>query len=104
MLKSNLGTVNALVIRMVEKKKKDVYLFIRKEQEISIVLTSTAHCSLYILFIHPSWSPIHVNAPYSVLPRDFFAYVRSLELFLISTYMLSLHSEIWHVVALSLSR
>jgi hypothetical protein len=54
MLKSNLGTVNALVIRMVEKKKKDVYLFIRKEQEISIVLTSTAHCSLYILFIHPS--------------------------------------------------
>jgi hypothetical protein len=53
MLKSNLGTVNALVIRMVEKKKKDVYLFIRKEQEISIVLTSTAHCSLYILFIPP---------------------------------------------------
>jgi hypothetical protein len=56
---------------MIEKKKKDVYLFIRKEQEISIALTSSAHSTFYLF--HPSWSPIHVNAPYSVLPRDFFA-------------------------------
>jgi hypothetical protein len=52
MLKSNLGIVIALVIRMIEKKKKDVYLFIRKEQEISIALTSSAHSTFYLF--HPS--------------------------------------------------